>query len=81
MHVIVRGLDVFSRPADEVVAHISKEVAPDPHDPEYGYSYIFPAWELALWRPTIPAHASDDDGRYFSTIGIGVTGYFTARAG
>jgi hypothetical protein len=49
------------------------------HDPkwrEIPYSYIFRSLQLSLWRPVLPSSPSDAEGRYFSTIGIGVRGYY-----
>jgi hypothetical protein len=72
------GLSVFETPADEVVARIGRDTAFDPSDPELGYSYTFPALELSLWRPVLPVEGNDE-GREFSTIGIGVRGYYSHR--
>ncbi len=71
------GVDVFALPAVELVERLSRRTPFDPSDPELGYSYVFPEWELALWRPCLPEGNNDDDGRFFSTVGIGVRGYFT----
>ena len=71
-----RELDVFATPADEVVAHISRIAAFDETERELPYSYIFRGLQLSLWRPTLPESATDTDGRYFSTIGIGRKGYY-----
>lgn len=71
--VICAGRSVFATPASELVRHLS-EVAPfDSNAPELGYSYVFPALELAVWRPVLV----EPEGRYFATIGIGTAGYFS----
>jgi hypothetical protein len=75
-----KGRNVFETKAQELVDLVSREAPYDPEDPELGYSYIFPKLELALWRPLKPESEDDPEGRYFSTIGIGRQGYFSARA-
>ena len=74
----ISGHGVFTTPADELVT-ILRDLAPfDASDPELGYSYVFPDLDLAVWRPVVPEDAEDEGGRYFSTIGVGVAGYFGA---
>jgi hypothetical protein len=77
---LYRGVDVFATPADVVVSHVARDAAFDPDHWELGYSYIFPALDLSLWRPVLPESPEDTDGREFSTIGIGIVGYFGKRA-
>ena len=79
--VVYRGVDVFATPADQVVAHVSRDAAFDPANRELGYSYMFPDLDLSLWRPDIPESPEDPVGREFRTIGIGVTGYYGEQAG
>jgi len=67
------GHDCFSTPASLLVATIEKQAACDATDPEPGLSYIFPALELSLWRPTM----EKPEGTYFATVGIGVRGYYS----
>ena len=74
-----RGTDVFAQPAARLVELVAQDGPYDPDDPELGYSYIFPHLELALWRPVLPEGEEDPEGRYFSTIGVGRPGYFSAR--
>jgi len=76
VRAVYRDLDVFATPADEVVAHISRDSEFDQSDSEIPYSYLFRGLQLSLWRPTIPESDADTDGRYFSTIGIGKRGYY-----
>ena len=80
IEAVFNGIELFTTPADELVSKISLRTAFDPSDPELGYSYVFPELQLAFWRPHVP---DDDelDGHFFSTVGIGVPGYFTVRAG
>lgn len=80
MVALFEGLDVFGTPAAELIARLDRRCPYDRNDPEIGYSYIFRDWELALWRPVVPEGPGDDEGRYFSTIGVGVRGYFDDEA-
>jgi hypothetical protein len=70
------GRPVLTMPADGVVESIARQTPFDDTDPDLGYSYVFPALDLALWRPTLPEHDEDEEGRTFSTIGVGRPGYF-----
>jgi len=76
IRALYRGVDLFELPAHEVVTRISFYAPFDPNDDELGYSYIFPVLDLSLWRPTLPESPGDEDGRQFSTIGVGTRGYF-----
>lgn len=51
----------------------------DRHDPEPGYSFVYPQLDIALWRPVI-SHDSTEEGRFFSTFAIGREGYFARTA-
>lgn len=74
------GTKVFSTPADEMVALVSREAAFDPDDEELGYTYQFPTLDLALWRPMLPGLSDGDEGLVFSTIAVGVEGYFASTS-
>jgi hypothetical protein len=76
--VLYKGLPVFETQADELIEIISQDAPYDENDPELGYSYIFPLLELSLWRPAISE--DEEEGRYFSTIGIGRKGYYSDGA-
>jgi hypothetical protein len=74
VRALYRDLDVFATPAEQVVTLFSREAPYDPSRREFGYSYIFPAIQLSLWRPALPQ--DDEAGRFFSTIGVGRKGYY-----
>jgi hypothetical protein len=76
LRALLHELDVFAVSADEVAEHISRQAPYDPKWPEFPYAYIFHSLQLSLWRPVLPSSPSDAEGRYFSTIGIGVKGYY-----
>ena len=71
--VSLDGTALLGVPADEAVKAVAARSPFDPDDPELGWSYTFPALALALWRPTL-----DDES--FSTVGVGVPGYFPRQA-
>jgi hypothetical protein len=73
-----KGIDVFGEPAKVVLSQIAEFSEYNQDDPEVGYSYVFPDLELSLWRPNIPENEEEEDGKYFSTIGIGIPGYYSA---
>jgi hypothetical protein len=72
-----RDISVFETEATQLVSLISAITLPDETHPEFGYSYVFPEIEFSLWRPVMPESDSDEDGRFFSTVGIGVRGYYS----
>jgi hypothetical protein len=74
----VEGIDVFATPAAELVLRLDQKCRYDRGGD--GCTYIFHDWELALWRPFAPSDPDDEDGRYFSTVAIGVRGYFDGRS-
>lgn len=63
---------IFATPAATLVQRFTTHAAFDAADAELGCSYVFPSLELALWRPT----EVEPEGQFFSSIGIGVRGYF-----
>jgi len=71
--VFIADLSVFGTPTIELVKRIEQIAPIDATDPEYGYSFIFPALELSLWRPAL-------EDLLFSTIGVGRLGYYTNAA-
>jgi hypothetical protein len=75
---IYRGMDVFGTPADKLVNHIRRDAPCDEFDCKLRSSYVFPRLDLSLWRarPMICKSAEDEEGRFFSTIGVGVVGYY-----
>ena len=73
------GVSVLEVAADEAVAHVRRLAEFDADDPEVGYSYVFPDLDVALWRPVIPESDDDPDGRTFSTVGVGISGYHARR--
>jgi len=77
---IAQGIDIFSHSAKEVLNVITEVSEYNQDDLEVGYSYVFPDLELSLWRPNIPED-DEEEGKYFSTIGIGVQGYYSATIG
>ncbi len=74
-----KGVNVFNTKADDLVSFIQKNADYDATSRELGYSYAFPTLELSVWRPTMPESHEDEEGRYFSTIGIGTRGYFSQK--
>jgi hypothetical protein len=78
-----KGVSVFETKADDLVSLISQDALVDLNDPELGYSFIFPALELSLWRASLPETDEDEEyedeenlGLFFETIGIGKRGYY-----
>jgi hypothetical protein len=71
---VLLGISVFTTKVPLVISEIRRCAKLDEADPELGYAYTFPSLELALWRP------DDDDAEtpYFSTVGIGVCGYYSS---
>jgi hypothetical protein len=72
--VFLFDLPVFSTTTPTLIREVGHRAKLDETDPELGYTYIFPSLELAFWRPD----NDDSEAPYFSTVGIGVSGYFSA---
>jgi hypothetical protein len=73
-----RGVNLHEMPADDAVNFICQDAAFDKNAPEPGYSYVFPALQISLWRGTLPESPDDEDGAHFEAIGLGKSGYFDA---
>lgn len=71
--VLCLGRYVFSTPASKLVEQFLAVTPFDPFDKELGCSYVFPALELAVWRPDM----EEPQGKYFLTVRIGCVGYFS----
>lgn len=52
-----RGIDILAAPAQDALEVVSADAPFDPHDPELGWSYYFPALGLWLWRESIDPSA------------------------
>jgi len=73
--VILYGdVDIFGTPAEELLQRLGE------HDRievlEQGRSVTAPDLLLALWRPALPEHPEDEDGRYFESVLIARPGYY-----
>ncbi|MEN8251806.1 MAG: hypothetical protein ABFS32_22995 [Bacteroidota bacterium] len=71
---LFNGVDIFSLEAEEAVRLVS-QISSCVNTDEF--SYEFPELDLSLWRPFLPEDPGDEDGKYFSTIGVGVNGYYS----
>ena len=71
---VLFGLPVFATEVPVLVREVGRRAKLDETDPELGCTYIFPSLELAFWRP----ENNDKEQPYFSTVGIGMSGYFSA---
>ena len=72
--VIYDGLDVFTTPAEDVMAQLRHCGAE--HEEEDGYAFTAPDLFLSLWRSAIPESPDDQEGRFFESILIARTGYY-----
>ncbi|MFC9435717.1 hypothetical protein [Nocardia sp. NPDC057030] len=73
-----QGIDVFARPAREVVDRLGERVSIEPADDDPA-SFVAPDLLLSLWRPF---EADDDpdeeEGFYFSAVLLAAPGYYDA---
>lgn len=70
------GKNLHNLTAAEAVDYVSQFDSYDRDDPEVGYSYIFKKLQLSLWRGVMPEDETDEDGKYFETVGVAIDGYF-----
>lgn len=73
---IYQGKDVFNVKASQLIDFVCQSSRYDEDDEEFGYTFIFPEFDLSFWRPVIPERDDEPEGQYFYTIGIGQKGYF-----
>jgi hypothetical protein len=70
------GCSVFETKADDLIRLIDADASIDTSHPEFPTLVVFPSLELALWRRCLPEESGGEDGTYFDTLAIGVSGYF-----
>ena len=89
--LIYKGIDLFPIEMDNLAVLISKETPFDEDNQFSGYSYVFPALELALWREATPNDFIGDDeyqdedwfkedfekSKYCTMICLRVKGYYS----
>ena len=67
---------MFETPANELIAVLADQHALETDDDSSPCDVLFPGLQMSLWRPYTPESPTEEDGRYFATLGLGVTGYF-----
>jgi hypothetical protein len=72
----LRGRTLLFAPAEEVIEWMRGVSDFDADNPELGYSYIYPALDLSLWRPIVPEGPEDVEGLTFRSVGVGRLGYY-----
>jgi hypothetical protein len=77
LRAVVLDLSIFETPAEELVAQLGRLHDFESDDDSAPFDVIFPDLQMSLWRPHPPASSNDENARYFSTVGIGVHGYFS----
>ncbi len=75
-----RGYSVFETKADDLIRLIETDGPIDTSHREFPTNVVFPSLELALWRRCLPEESGGEDGTYFETLAIGVSGYFNRAA-
>ena len=75
--VVYRGMDVFSRPAEEVFAFIQKHEGMDPaaYDPE---GYLFTEQIITVWNADEQYDINGERFPVWGQVGIGNTAYAAA---
>lgn len=66
----ISGVNVLDLPVSEALSKIEEIVGITPVTEDGGYSFEIPQLGLWLWRPS--NDLDDEEGRFFSTIGVGV---------
>jgi hypothetical protein len=67
-------IDVFGAPAEDVVDRLRRITPIEVTDG--GRSATAAGLLLALWRPTLPESAEDDEGRHFQSVLVARPGYY-----
>ena len=76
--VLFHSFSLHGMTAEDAVRLVAQFAEYDRDHPERGYSYIFPALQLSLWRPVLPSGPDDIQGRHFEAVGLGTEGYFSS---
>ena len=74
--VSYKGVILHDILASEAVEYLSNFDSYDINDPELGYSYVFKALQISLWRGGAPENEFDEEGRYFESVGVATKNYF-----
>jgi hypothetical protein len=74
--VLFHGCSFHEITADDAVRFVSQFAEYDRDRPDHGYSFIFPALQLSLWRPVMPSDVGDIHGHHFDAVGVGMEQYF-----
>lgn len=69
--VMLSGVSVFEIPVEEVLVKVKEVTGIKPITEDDGYSYEIPKLGLWFWRPD--NECDEEEGMYFSTVGIGTT--------
>jgi hypothetical protein len=77
---LFHGEALHEMPAEDAVRFVSEFADYDSGPAAKGYSYIFPALQLALWRGVLPSPDPEElRGRFFESVAVGRAGYFDQR--
>jgi hypothetical protein len=68
------GLDVFTTPAADLVAHLRRRTAVQQE--EVGHVLTAPSLLLSFWTPVIPGSPDDGAGRFFQSVLLARPGYY-----
>ena len=83
--IFIGAINVFETPAIQLLNEIKKwkGVGYDETDDEIPYSFLFRTIDLSVYWPVLPDGdekneeiSEQEEGKYFSTIGIGRKGYY-----
>lgn len=72
---VLYGQPVLTLSIDRALAHVCRHGDDQPDGDELPYAFVFPALDLALWRP----HAGEEDAACFAALGVAREGALTSR--
>ena len=75
--VFFEKLSIFDTPADHVLETLVRRYDYDSENLKTPCNVIFHELQMTLWRPHIPSSPDEEEGRYFATVGIGTSGYYS----
>ena len=75
LQAVLYGEAVLRLPVDRALAHVCRHGDDQPEDDELPYAYVFPALDLALWRP----HDGEEDSGCFASLGVARRGTLASR--
>lgn len=77
LEISIYGFSLNQVSAEEIISFLTleKKLKYDENGEEFPYTYNFVDKDIIFWRQVLPEDDTDEDGKYFDSVGIGKIGY------